>query len=216
MINLSVMCLNILFKVINLFVELLYLFVLFPFQCLTVSLYQPDVTPVPCVSPIRIPNAIFSSHMPNICCTNAWIQSFLSKLKTTSTLKSSLSSHQIYAPTCAFKSPYSADWESVRFPLVATFSTSSHKTSDRATPVSRPILSSSTMDRYVNYLNSSDKGKTKPLSFQTTKSLFPKSLVPFKTSVCIKPSASGTISNGAVSDSINTSQLFCTCAVFYF
>ena len=100
--------------------------------------------------------------------------------------------------------------------FVATFSTSSHKTSDRATPVSRPILSSSTMDRYVNYLNSSDKGKTKPLSFQTTKSLFPKSLVPFKTSVCIKPSASGTISNGAVSDSINTSQLFCTCAVFYF
>ena len=109
LINLSVMCLNILFKVINLFVELLYLFVLFPFQCLTVSLYQPDVTPVPCVSPIRIPNAIFSSHMPNICCTNAWIQSFLSKLKTTSTLKSSLSSHQIYAPTCAFKSPYAAD-----------------------------------------------------------------------------------------------------------
>ena len=210
------MCLTILFKVINLFVQLIYLFVLFPSQCLTVSLYQPVVTPVPCVSPVRIPNAIFSSHMPNICYTNAWIQSFLSKLKTLSTLKSSLSSHQIYAPTCAFKSPYSTDWESVRFPLVATFSISSHKTSDRATSVSRPILSSSNIDRYVNYLNSSYVGKTKPLSFQTTKSLFPKSLVPFKTPVCIKSSASDTISNGAVSDSINTSQLFCTCAVFYF
>ena len=44
------------------------------------------------------------------------------------------------------------------------------------------------------------------MSFKTTKFLVPKSLAPFKTPVCIKPSVSGILSNGAVSYSINTSQ----------
>ena len=194
------------FKVINLFVQLPYLFVLYSFQCLTVSsLYQPAVTPVPCVSPLRIPTATFPSHMPNICYSNALIQSFSSKLKTTSTFNSSLSSHQTYAPTCATKSPYSPDQENVCSPLVTTLSISSHKTSDTVASVSRPILSFDTMDSSINYLNSSYVGRTK-----TAKSFFPKSLVPFKTSVCIKSSVSGTVSNGTVFDSINT------CAVFYF
>ena len=35
------------------------------------SLYQPIVTSVPYVSPVRIPTAIFPSHIPNICNTNA-------------------------------------------------------------------------------------------------------------------------------------------------
>ena len=44
------------------------------------------------------------------------------------------------------------------------------------------------------------------MSFKSTKALVPKSLAPFKTSVCINPSVSRTVSNGAVSDSTNTSQ----------
>ena len=35
------------------------------------SLYQPIATSVPYVSPARIPTAIFPSHIPNICNTNA-------------------------------------------------------------------------------------------------------------------------------------------------
>ena len=58
----------------------------------------------------------------------------------------------------------------------------------------------------VNSLNSSYVARTKPLSFKTTKSLVPKSLAAFKTSVCINSSVSGTVSNAAVSDSTNTSQ----------
>ena len=56
----------------------------------------------------------------------------------------------------------------------------------------------------VNCLNSSYLASTKPLSFKTTKSLIPKSLALFKTSVYIKSSVSGTVSNGALSDSTNT------------
>ena len=52
------------------------------------------------------------------------------------------------------------------------------------------------MDSLVNYLNSFYAVKTKPFYFKTTKYLFLKSLVPLKTSVCIKSSVSGTVSNG--------------------
>ena len=50
------------------------------------------------------------------------------------------------------------------------------------------------------------KPRTKPLSFKATKFLVPKSLTPFKISVCINSSVSRTVCNGAVSDSTNTSQ----------
>ena len=48
--------------------------------------------------------------------------------------------------------------------------------------------------------------------FKTTKSLLAKSLAPFKTSVRISSSVSRTVSNGALSDSTNTSQ-FCVALV---
>ena len=57
-----------------------------------------------------------------------------------------------------------------------------------------------------NSLNSSYVARTKPLSFKATKSLVPKSLPPLKTSICLNSSFSGTVSDGAVSDSTNTSQ----------
>ena len=142
------------------------------------SLYQPVFTSVPYVSPIRIPTATFHSHIPNICNTNAMIQSFSSKLKTTCTLKSSLSSHQKYALTSAVKSTYSSDQQIVSSPSLTTLSVSSHRTSDWATSVPCFILPSNTVDSSVNSLNSPYVARTKPLSFKTTKSLVPKSLKP--------------------------------------
>ena len=88
--------------------------------------YQPVITSAPCVNPVRITTATFSSHMPSICCTNASIRSFSSKLKTTSSLKSSFSSHRRYAPTSATKSPYSSDPANVSSAPVTTLSISSH------------------------------------------------------------------------------------------
>ena len=62
---------------------------------------QPLHFPVKCVGPVlklsypvRIATATFVSHIPNICYTNASIQSFSSKLKTTSSLNFALSFHQ--------------------------------------------------------------------------------------------------------------------------
>ena len=115
-----------LLKVMDLFVQLSYLFVLYPSQFLTVhsvNLLLPLRTGV---RTVRITTATFSSHIPNVCYTNASIRSFSSELKTTSALKSSLSSHQKYTPTSALKSPYSSDLESVSSPPVATLSISSH------------------------------------------------------------------------------------------
>ena len=167
------------------------------------SLYQPVVT---CCNPVRITTATFPSHIPIISYTDASIRSFSSKLKTTSSLKSSLSSHQKYAPTSANKSPYSSGPACVSSPPVATLSISSHKNSDRAASVPRSNLPSNIAVSSVNSLNSSYVARTKPLSFKTTKSLVPKSLAPFKTSVCINSYVSGAVSNGAVSDSTNTPQ----------
>ena len=170
------------------------------------SLYQPVVTSAPCFSPVRMGTATFPSHIPNICYTNAAIRSFSSKFKTTSSLKSSLSSHQKYAPTSAIKSPYSSYPACASSPPAATLSISSHKNSDRAVSVPRSILPSNIVVSSVNSLNPSYVARTKPLFLKTTKSLDPKSQAPFKTSVCINSSVSGTVSNGAVSDSTNTSQ----------
>ena len=49
---------------------------------------------------------------------------------------------------------------------------------------------SHTMDSSVVSLNLSYVARTKPSSFKTTKSMVPKSLAPFKTSICIKSSVS--------------------------
>ena len=152
------------------------------------SLYQLLVTSAPCFSPVRITTATFPSHIPNICYTNASIRSFSSKLKTTSSLKSSLSSHQKYAPTSATKSPYSTDPACVSSPPVTTLSISSHKNSDRTASVPCSNLPSSIVVSSVNSPDSSYVARTKPLSFKTTKSLVPKSQAPFKTSVCINSS----------------------------
>ena len=93
------------------------------------SLYQPVITFVIYVSPVRIPTETFPSLIPISGFTNASIRSFSLKLKT---LKSSLSSHQKYAPTSVIKSPYSSDQENVNSPPVTTLSISLHKISDRA------------------------------------------------------------------------------------
>ena len=167
------------------------------------SLYQPVVASAPCVSTVRITAATFPSHIPNICYADASIRYFSSKLKTISSLKSSLSSHQKCAPTSANKSPYSSGPACVSSPPVATLSISSHKNSDRAASVPRSNLPSNIEVSSVNSLNLSYVARTKPLSFKITKSLV---LASFKTSVCINSSVSGTVSNGAVSDSTNTSQ----------
>ena len=158
----------------------------------------------------------------------ASIQSVSSKLKTTSTLNSSLSSHQRnvspktfktpitsyeekYAPISAAKSPYSSDQGNVCSPSVTTLSISLHKTSGMAASVICSILPSNTIHSSVNFVSSVNSvnsyvARTNPLSFKTTISLVLKYLASFKTSVCIKSSVSGTVSNGAVSDSINSSQ----------
>ena len=59
------------------------------------SLYQPVVTSVSYVSPVKIPTATFPFHIPNTYYTSNSIRSVFSELKTTYTLKSSLFSHQV-------------------------------------------------------------------------------------------------------------------------
>ena len=145
-------CLDHFLKLVNLFVQLSYLFVPVPVSMSHSSLYQPVVTSAPCVSPVRITTATFPSHIPNICYTDASIRSFSSKLKTTSSLKSSLSSHQKYAPTSANKSPYSSGPVCVSSAPVTTLSILSDKNSDRASSVPRSNLPSSIAVSSVNSL----------------------------------------------------------------
>ena len=81
-VNLSVVCLNHLLKVMNLFVQLSYLLVLYPSHLmLHSSWYQSVVTSAPCVIPVRITTATFPSHIRNICYANPPIRSFLQSLK---------------------------------------------------------------------------------------------------------------------------------------
>ena len=87
-----------------------------------VSLYQHVVTSAPYISPVRIT----TSHIPNICYTNASTWSFSSLLRPTSTLKNFSSSHQKYAPTSATKSSYSLDQDNVSSTTVTTLPISSH------------------------------------------------------------------------------------------
>ena len=164
------------------------------------SLHQPVVTSAPCVSPARITTATFPSHIPNICYANAPLRSFSSKLKTTSSLQFSFSSHQKCTHS-ATRSPYYPCPGCVSSAPVTTLSISSQKNSGRTASVRRSFLPSSIVVSSVNSLNSSYVPRTKPLSFRATKSLVPKSLPPLKTSICLNSSVSGTVSDGAVSDS---------------
>ena len=146
------------------------------------SLHQPFVTSAPCVSPVRITTATLTRT-------------------TTATATRTTS-----APTSATRSPYSPYPACVSSPPVTTLSILSQKNSDRAASVPPSFLPSSIVVSSVNSLNSSYVARTKPLSFKATKSLVPKSLPPLKTSICIKSSVSGPVSDGAVSDSTNTSE----------
>ena len=111
-----------------------------------------------------------------------------------------------YAPTSATKPPYSPDQENVSSHPATMLSFASHKTSDRAASFPFSIFPSNTVDSSVDSLNSIYVARPKPFSFKSTKSLVPKSLTPCDSSVYIKSSVSGAVSNGAVSDVINTSQ----------
>ena len=144
------------------------------------SLHQPVVTSAPSVSPIRITTATLTRT-------------------TTAT-----STRTTTAPTSATRSPYSPYPACVSSPPVTTLSILSQKNSGRAASVYPSFLPSSIVVSSVNPLNSSYVARTKPLSFKATKSLVPKSLPPLKTSICIKSSMSGPVSDGAVSDSTNT------------
>ena len=125
---------------------------------------------------------------------------FLQSLKLLSSLLFLLIKHMHLFPLLSLPS-YSSDHENVSPPPVTKLSISSYKNSDRAASVPRSILPSNTMDSSANSLNSSYVVRTKPLSFKITKSLVLKSLAPFRSSVYIKSSVSGT-----VSDPTNTSQ----------
>ena len=119
-INLPVVFLNHLFKIINLFVQLSYLFLLYLSQCLT--LYQTVFTTVPSVSSAGIPTATFPSHIPNTYYTNASIRSVSSKLITTSTLKFYLSSHPINVIPKTFRTPIQHNKKSIHLlPLLSLF-----------------------------------------------------------------------------------------------
>ena len=117
-------------------------------------------------------------------------------------------------PTSATKPPYSRDQESVSSHPVTVLSFASYKTSGRAALVPCSIFPSNSVDSSVNSFNSFYATRPKTFSFKSTKSLAPKSLTPFESSVCIKSSVNGAVSNGAVSDVINTLQG--TCARLYF
>ena len=109
-------------------------------------------------------------------------------------------------------SPYFPYPACVSSPPVTTLSIKSQKSSGRAASVPSSFFPLSIVVSSVNFLNSSYVSRTKPLSFKATKSLVPKYLTSLKTSTCINSSVSGTVSDGAVSDSTNTSH-FCVALV---
>ena len=150
-----------------------------------ISLHQSVVTSSLCASPVRITTATFPSHIPNICYANAAIRSFSSKLKTTSSLEFSLSSHQKRAPTSTTRPPYTPSPVRVGSSLLTTLSISWQKTSDRAASVPSCCLPCGIEVSSVNSLNSSYVARTNLFSFKATKSLVLKSLAPLKTSICV-------------------------------
>ena len=187
---------------------------------------KPPYAPVKYVCPVRKPfprlfaqvyepcrSIVLPAYSVPVSTSKASIRSFSSKLKTTSSPKASLSPHQKCAPTSATRSRYSSDPVCFSSIPVTTLSISSPKNSDRAASV--PHLPSTTVDSSVNALNSSYVATTKPLSFKTSKSLVPKSLAPLRTSFCTNSSVSESVSNGAIFDSLNTSQS-CVASVQHF
>ena len=112
---------------------------------------KPLYSPVKYVGPVRKPirrllktfaqgyepfrSTVLPSCSVPVSISNASIRSFSSKLKTTSSLKSSLSSHQEYAPTSTTRSCSSSDPACVSSTPATTLSISSHKNSDRVASV---------------------------------------------------------------------------------
>ena len=133
-VNLSVVFFNPLLKLMNLSVNCLTC--LF-YTCFNVSQFVASTCCYLCAlcQSCWITTATFPSHIPNICYANAALRSFSSKLKTTSSLQFSLSSHQKCVPTSATRSPYSLYPACVSSPPVTTFSISSQKNSGRAASV---------------------------------------------------------------------------------
>lgn len=125
---------------------------------------------MPYVSPVRTPTVFFPFDISNTYSISNLMQSVFSELKTSSTRKSSLSSHQInvssttfrtpyqdkYEPTSTTKSFYSSGQENVSSPFVTKLSVSSHKTSDQSASVPHSILSSNTKDTPVNFVSSNN------------------------------------------------------------
>ena len=98
------------------------------------SLHQLVVTSAPCVSPAELQLQPFPLTYQTFAMLML-LRSFSSKLKTTSSLQFSLSSHQKCVPTSATRSPYSLYPACVSSPPVTTFSISSQKNSGRAASV---------------------------------------------------------------------------------
>ena len=183
-VNLSVVFFNPLLKLMNLSVNCLTC--LF-YTCFNVSQFVASTCCYLCAlcQSCWITTATFPSHIPNICYANAAIRSFSSKLKTTSSLEFSLSSHQKRAPTSATRPPYTPSPARVGSSLLTTLSISWQKTSDRAASVPSCCLPCGIGVSSVNSLNSSYVARTNLFSFKATKSLVLKSLAPLKTSICV-------------------------------
>ena len=142
------------------------------------SWYQPVVTSVRYVSPVRIPTATFPPHIPKISYINASIWSVSSRIKTASLHKSALSSHQTSVSTKTFRTPITPYLEK----FSSTWSLFTHQTNKililsllqnflfhHVRPVTGspqfvvPFLPSNTLDSSVISLNLSYVVRSKPL-----------------------------------------------------
>ena len=76
---------------------------------------------------LEIPTATFPSHIPNIYHTDATIRSVSSKFKTTSSLKSSLSSHRMNVSSKTLRTPITPYQEKYAPTSATTYHTTSRK-----------------------------------------------------------------------------------------
>lgn len=175
------------------------------------SLYQLNVSSVPYLRLTKFHLRHFLHTNQTFPILKLRFHLFLGKFVSATTLQAFLSSDRInlspknfrtpitpyqnkYVPTSTTQTPYSSDQQNVISIPVTTLSISSNKTSGRAASVTCSILPYNSVDSSVNSSNSFYVVRFKPLSFKTTKSLVPKSLAPFETSVCIESSVTGVVS----------------------
>ena len=157
-----------LFKIINLFFHLSYLFLLHPSRQLAAYCIKLLLLLYLMLILFRIPAANFLSHIPNIFYTDVSIWSASSNLKPEFTLKSSLSAHQINVGPKTFRTSIKPCQKNAH--ILHTFSIPWDKTNVRAVLVLCSVLPPNTMDSSVNSLNSTYVAKTKALFFKTKKS----------------------------------------------